>query len=387
MNILFAHPKPARISYKHMTALSKIKGLNIYLICGKLSSDVLDDDIKKICKDYAAVLPLTKVPFLYKSYRKTIKKYVKKWDIDIVQTYSEPDDVAVATVESGLDVPIVFCNRDNVTAYTKELLATRIVPRSVAYNKVLGFLPREILYKYIFYLEKKAHEKSDARMYISPGMLEYSSKKHDVNGNNLVYTDWVLDDEVPKKQKTKISKGKDEIHIGFSGAMVINDNYRNHLPFLNKLAGGKIHVHMHIVTHDKESKEACRKAVKKNKNLHLYDELLPALEFIEHLSSYDWGIIPFEAEFTYVDTLLTNKIYDYISAGVPTITSEVKTLKKYLRENKLGFVYKDLEDLKKKLKKNKPSDYKVNPEKYLMSKNIDKIIDFYKKIIKEYKQG
>jgi len=384
MNILFVHPRPARISYKHMTALSKVKGINVYLLCGNLGPDVLHQDIRKICREYVKALPLAKIPFLYKTYRKVIKKYVQKWGIDLIQTYSEPDDAAVAAVESKVNVPIVFCNRDNVSAYSKELLATRIVPRWIAYNRYLGWVPREILYKYILYLEKKAHEKSDGRMYISPGMMEYSSKLHDINGNNLVFTDWVLDEELPITYKKKLSEGTDDIHIGFSGGIIIHDAYRNHLPFLNKLAKGKIHVHMHIVTRDEKSRQACREAVKKNRNLHLYEEVLPAREFIEQLSSYDWGIIPFETEWRYVDTLLTNKIYDYISAKIPVISCNAKTLKRYINENRLGFIYKDISDLREKLKKQNPLDYTIDPSKFLISKNIHKVIKFYEKIIDEY---
>lgn len=380
MNILFTHPKPARISYKHMTALSQVEGINVYLLCGRLSSDVLEEDVKNVCKEYKSVLPLRRFPHYYKTYRKTIKKYVDKWNIDLIQTYSEPDDVAIASIESR-SAPVVFCNRDNVSTYSKELLATRIVPRWIAYSKYLGLLPREILYKYIASLERKTHEKSDARLYISPGMLEYSSKMYDINGNNLVFTDWVLDGEIPDTPRKKLSEEDGEIHIGFSGAVVINDNYRNQLPFLNKLAGGGIHVHMHIVTHDKESQLACREAVKHSKYLHVYDSLLPAKEFIGHLTSYDWGIIPFEAELKYVDTILTNKIYDYISAGIPVISCDTKSLKRFIKENKIGFIYKDIDDLISKLKQQQPSQYKIDPSKFLISSHIHKIIELYEKVI------
>ena len=378
MNILFMHPKPARISFKHMKALNEC-GENVFLICGTLSSDVLPDEMKNVCKEYKPILPLKKVPFYYKTYRSVIRKYVDKWNIDIIQSYSQPDDVAVATIESKPKVPVVFCNRDNTTAYTKELLVSRVIPKNFAYGS-FGYVPKHILYHYLYYLEKKAHEQSDGRIFISPGMYDYSNSLYNLNKRNLLFTEWVADDEVVTNPLPKLSDSDGNIHIGFSGAIVVNDDYRNHLPLLQMLAQDNIHVHMHIVCHDKESLERSRIVAKMNDNIHLHDKLLPPDEFIRQLSSYDWGIIPFHAQKTYTDTLLTNKIYDYISAGIPTISSDVKTLSKFLKDEKLGFSYTDLKDLRNKLSKEKPSKYKVKADKYLLSRNMDKMINFYEMV-------
>jgi len=380
MRILFTHPKPARISYKHMRAL-KDAGHEVYLLCGKLSDDVLPSDINYFCDDYRPVLPLTKFPYYYKTYTGKIRSIVKELEPDIIQTYSEPDDVAVATIEAETGVPVVFCNRDNVTAYTKDLLASRVVPKYIAYNKYLGYLPREILYNYLHKLERIAHEKSNGRMYISPGMLEYSSKKYDISMHNLVVTEWVLDSELCKKKVEKLSSKDGNIHIGFTGAIVIRDDYRNHLSFLSALAKDNIHVHIHSIYHDDMSKYVTRTTCKTNPNLHLHDKLLPANEFVESLASYDWGIIPFEHQIRYVDTLLTNKIYDYISAGIPIISSNTKTLAKFLSKHKLGFVYSNLDDLTEKLKIEKPSSYKVDFKKFLLSKGVKRMIKFYEGFI------
>lgn len=366
-----------------MKELSKHEDINVFLISSGLSSDVIFSEINIICKDFYLGMPLAKIPYFYKTYRKKIAQYVKQWDIDVIQAYSEPDDFAVSAIESH-PCPVVFCNRDNVSAYSKELLATRIVPHRIAYHPVFGYVPRKILYNYIYNLEKKAHEQSDANIYISPGMLDYSCKHFNIGLKpNFVMSSWVAEDEIPKSPLKKLSQQDGKIHIGFTGAIVIHDNYRNHLPFLNKLATGDINVHMHVVCHDESSKKQCVKVSNTNPNLHLHMDLLPPNNFITLMTRYDWGLIPFECEWTYVDTLLTNKIYDYISAQIPIITSPAKTLTKFITDRNIGFVYKDLAELHDLLCTKNPSDYVVNPNDFLLKNDIPYLVEnVYKKVLK-----
>ena len=228
-------------------------------------------------------------------------------------------------------------------------------------------------------MEKEAMEKSSGRIFSTPCMFDYSKKNYRLNKNNLVFLNYILTKELPKNKVEKLSKS-DGIHIGFTGNITLDDNYRNFFPFFKKLAKNNINVHMHVVSNNKKNLNHIKSVSSKNKYLHYYPPMSPK-KVIEFLTRYDYGILPFESEISYYDTILPNKLFDYLTAGLPIISSEVFCIKDFISKNKIGFSYKDFNDLIGLLKVNNPNQYKIKKTDYLMERHIGDLIKFYKKVI------
>ena len=136
MKILFIHPNLSRYASKQISALSKKKEIEIYLLCGKPDVSVYSiDSFDKICQKIWQDLPVVRYPYQYKSIIKKIDNIVKKWEIDVVNVYSMPDDLAVAAIEAG-SAPIIYCARDLTSTFSKELLASRVFPKKIVSNKL-----------------------------------------------------------------------------------------------------------------------------------------------------------------------------------------------------------------------------------------------------------
>ena len=380
MKVLFIQPKLSRYAYKQIYTLSHLNDVETYLLYKKPDVSVRDAELlERRCQGVCKNLPHLRYPYQYKVFVRKLRKLIDKWKIDLICAYSMPDDLVVASIETR-SVPVVYCVRDLTSTFSPQLLASRVLPKEIVYAKTVGKIPSYIVYRYISFVEKKSMEESDARIFSSPCMLDYAKHRYKIDGPNLVFLNYILKEEIPSSSREKLSNKIGGVHIGFAGNITISDRYRNFLPFFMKLAKNKIHVHMHVVSGDEDSLQVCKKAAEKNKYLHFYPPMSPK-KVIESLSAYDFGILPFETELKYYDTILPNKLFDYIAAGIPIISSNVKCIKNFITKHNIGFYYKDLEDLTEKLKCIDSTRFKVERTKFLMEKHIDELLDFYKKVL------
>lgn len=137
---------------------------------------------------------------------------------------------------------------------------------------------------------------------------------------------------------------------------------------------------MHVIAKEKESLFACKKVAEANKYLHLYDPM-PVANILKEISKCDYGLLPFptEIEKAYFDLILPNKLFDYLSAGLPVASSGVRCVKEFLNEKKVGSIYTDVDDLITKPKENM-GKFSIKPEEFLMGKHIKKLVGFYEKV-------
>jgi len=380
MKVLFIQPNLSRYAYKQIYALSQLNDIEIYLLYKKSDVSVQNANIlERKCRGICKNLPILRYPYQYKVFIKKLQKFIDEWKIDLINAYSMPDDLVVASIETR-SVPVVYCVRDLTSTLSPQLLASRIFPKKIIYTKLIGNIPSYIVYKYILSIEKKSMERSDARIFSTSCMLDYAKHRYKISDNNLVFLNYILKEEIPSLNMEKLSNKIEGIHIGFAGNITVSDRYRNFLPFFIELAKKKIHVHMHVVSRDKNSLRVCKKTAEKNEYLHFYPPM-PPKKVIKYLSAYDFGILPFETELEYYETILPNKLFDYIAAGIPIISSDVRCIKNFISKHNIGFYYKDFKDLIEKLKYTDPTKFKIERAKFLIDKHIDKLLDFYKKII------
>ncbi|RLF42459.1 MAG: hypothetical protein DRN18_02465 [Thermoplasmata archaeon] len=381
MNILFVHPNLCKRAYNQICAICKYTPHTPYLLYGEpdVSAMNLADNVKRFCASYKKVFRFRKIPYIYKFFRRVIRRYCKEWDIDLIHAFNMPDDVAVAAIETKT-VPVIFDVRDMVTSFSKKLLAKRVLPDKFLKVHPIYKLTSDSVSLYVSNMEKKAIEESTARVFSTECMLEYSRDRYNIDDNNIVFYNYALDDESPGKKEKKYSSYDGEIHTGFTGNISIHDEYRNFLPLFKKLANKKIHVHMHVVTKDKASLLACKKVAEDNRYLHFYPPM-PVTKILRELSKCDFGLLPFstKVEKKYFDLILPNKLFDYLSAGLPVASTDIQCVKRFLEINEVGFIYENEEDLVAKLLENM-GKFTVKPEKFLIGSNIKKLTKLYENI-------
>ncbi len=84
------------------------------------------------------------------------------------------------------------------------------------------------------------------------------------------------------------------------------------------------------------------------------------------------------------NSVLPNKLFDYLAAGLPIAARNTLAIANFVKNNRIGFIYEDTEELVNKIKRDN-SNYEIDVEKLIMENNIHHVVDLYEKVIRDKK--
>lgn len=108
-----------------------------------------------------------------------------------------------------------------------------------------------------------------------------------------------------------------------------------------------------------EEIEELKEKIKDSGNIFWHDKVSKDI-YMNYVASADWGIYLMENICKNHDYALPNKLFDYIMANLPVVVSDLKEMKKFVDENKIGYA--------------------------IDSKDTDAVIELLKGVIKETKK-
>ncbi|MCX5682796.1 MAG: methyltransferase domain-containing protein, partial [Planctomycetota bacterium] len=187
-----------------------------------------------------------------------------------------------------------------------------------------------------------ANRAADGRVYTTPYQMEEAQKLYGVTGPSLVLYNYVSEGDLPRRRLPKLSKADGQVHIVYEGG-VRAKGHRDFSGILHDLAARGLHVHVYPM---KSDEEVARKMTA-SPNLHCHQSLSPK-EIIEEMTQYDFGIIPFkldEVRRRFLDTTIANKLFEYLAAGLPVITSDLRSYREYFREHPVGVACPGAEEI------------------------------------------
>lgn len=83
--------------------------------------------------------------------------------------------------------------------------------------------------------------------------------------------------------------------------------------------------------------DSLKDKIKESKNIYWHDKV-PSDSYMRYVASSDWGIYLMENTCKNHDYALPNKIFDYVSAGLPLILSNLKEMSRFVLVNKVGYI-------------------------------------------------
>ncbi len=98
------------------------------------------------------------------------------------------------------------------------------------------------------------------------------------------------------------------------------------------------------------------------------------------LTRYDAGIIPFlqyEADQGYMDTMLPNKMFDYLAAGLCLIVPPTRSMQVFVSRTGTGITYRGSDDLPGL---DKVRAVKIERERYVIEEHISELEDLYRSL-------
>ena len=124
----------------------------------------------------------------------------------------------------------------------------------------------------------------------------------------------------------------------------------------------------------------------KNHLLHFHGRVDPQ-ELIFQLTQYDFGWAGFNDSNNseHLEMTLANKVFEYISAGLPVISYPHKTQKEFLEGNNLGIIISSINEFPSVLRQGEIEKVKQEVMRrrfdFTVEKNIGIVEEFYQRVV------
>jgi len=340
MKILFTQEVPCIRNYKLAKAL-KEKDIKVSLACHSMeNTEALDSNI------YHQIIHIDSVQQLQSLLR----------DYDIIHCHNEPD--LITTKCFNEKVPVIHDCHDLVS--------------------LRGFKSQ---IKIRSYLEKRANIYADGRIYVSTLQMEEAIRLYNIDiRRSLIFPNYILKDAIPKTFKPKLSNVDGKIHIVYIGSLSHGKTHRNFLSIFEELSKKEFHIHIYPVS--LKCIQPYKNKFKSNPKVHCYNPVHPD-SLIHEISQYDFGIIPFrrnQFNIRHLDSMMPHKLFEYLAAKLPIISVDLQELNNYISTNNVGILYNSVEDIVNSIDKLKK--IQIIKKVSTIEDEIDKLINFYKEIIK-----
>lgn len=268
-----------------------------------------------------------------------IVDFISNSDFDIVHCSNEPDIL----------VNIVQKTNKPVVADTHDMQSIR------------GDISIETLA-----LEYLANVNSDGIMYTSAYGLDVAKNKYGLDGkettfiNNLVMEQTTIQQTLPK-----LSLLDHEIHCVYEGGVVGEDkeSHRFFDDMWRKITDAGVHIHFYSPSNI----SYCKRLENISDLIH-YEGSIGGDKLICELSKYDCGLAVYNtvaSNRVLLEGASPNKVYEYISAGLPVATAGIKSLKEFVEGYHVGMALDFSKDIRQQLEEVR----KLQIDKDFLTKN------------------
>lgn len=264
-----------------------------------------------------------------------LRKLVETYDINIIHSHNAPDTLTNLCIDlfSG-KIPIVHDIHDLMSA------------RNTPYE---DGLIRETSVLNLREEEQRAIERSDAIITVSDIILNLARRK----GYRLpkiahVYENYIPERFIPKTlPKVNQNFANRPIRIVYEGFISSNGGHYDMRSIFRALAAEGIEVHIYPSRENLDYQIISDTA----QNIFYHPSIAPD-KLLKEIKKYDFGWAGFNDTLNreHLNTVLPNKLFEYIASGLPVISFPHNALKRFLGTHRLGLVVNEVFGLNGRLR-------------------------------------
>lgn len=199
-------------------------------------------------------------------------------------------------------------------------------------------------------LEYLANVNSDGVMYTSAYGAEIARKKYRLDDKEILAVNNLVMDQTPVLQSLpKLSSLDYEIHCVYEGG-VVGNNKASHRFFddmWKTITDAGVHIHFYSPS----DIQYCKRLEKISPLIH-YEGSISGETLILEMTKYDCGLAVFHSDNSnrfHLESASPNKVYEYLSAGIPVISAGINSLKEFVEQYHVGIELDFSGDIRKQL--------------------------------------
>ena len=364
MHILFVQPQPCIRALKYAEGLCK--NHSDIRLSFAYSGKTLTELYGHGDECFEACFPLGDDPTT------ELRNIVAAHDINLIHSHNAPDTLTNLCIDLfGGKVPIVHDIHDLMSA-RKTSYEDGIKREHNALN------PREE--------EQRAIERSDAVITVSDEIFNLAQQQgYRLPEITHVYANYTLERFVPLTlPQVKHNTKNRPIRIVYEGFISNNNSHYDLRAIFQALAAEGIEVHIYP-SRDNVDYQVLADTTP---NIIYHPSLAPERLF-EEITQYDFGWAGFNDTLNrvHLDTVLPNKLFEYIACGLPVIGFQHKSLQRFLETRRLGLVIDAVSGLVDRLRAPQIAAMRENVRArrrdFTVEANIGRIVDVYRQLCNE----
>lgn len=311
---------------------------------------------------FAAWLPLGDDP------ETRLREIISDYDIDLIHSHNAPDTLTNLCIDLfGDQIPIIHDIHDLLTL------------RETAYEN--GF-KNERLPEQWRKQECLAIERSDAVLTVSDEIVNIARRQYNIPSLTYVFPNYVPSRLIP----TYVSQAKEipssrPLRIVYQGSLSNNGGHYDLVDVFQAIANEGIEVHLY------SSRDIPRyyELEKENSRIFFHGHY-PPVKLLSKITQYDFGWAGFNdaKNKTHLDTVIPNKLFEYIVCGLPVLSFPHKSLQHFLEQHQVGIVIDQISGLEARLRSPAVAAIRDNVlahrYDFTMEANIGRVVNIYRKL-------
>lgn len=199
-------------------------------------------------------------------------------------------------------------------------------------------------------LEYLANTNSDGMMYTSAYGADIAKEKYQLAGKRVFFmNNLVMEQTMVKNPYQKLSALDHTIHCVYEGGVVGNDkmSHRFFDDMWKKITDTGVHIHFYSPS----DIDYCIRLEKISPLIH-YEGSISGETLILEMTKYDCGLAVYNSvdnNRLLLEGASPNKLYEYISAGIPVISAGINSLKEFVEQYHVGIELDFSGDIRKQL--------------------------------------